>query len=139
MKMPETPAPILIADDDPNDLFLVRRRLQKAGIKHPIVTFQDGEELVNFLREANVGNGEKSGPVSSLVFVDIKMPRMDGFDVLRWIRRQRAFKDLPVVVLSGSDEPRDIRRAQELGATHYLVKLPSAEELRRTIERLVSD
>ena len=56
------------------------------------------------------------------------MPKLNGFEVLRWIRKQAAFKSLPVVMLSGSDEPRDIKRATELGATRYLIKHPPPEE-----------
>lgn len=137
MSTPDALPPILIADDDPNDLFLVRRRLQKAGVKHPIITFSNGEELLGFLREVDGTVGKDAERRPCLVFVDIKMPRVDGFEVLRWIRRQRTLKDLPVVVLSGSDEPRDIQRANELGAAHYMTKLPSAEEFAKKIAELV--
>jgi CheY-like chemotaxis protein len=118
---------ILVADDDANDLFLLRRLLGKAGIKNPIVSCQDGDELVSFLRAAMTGGEKATRPC--VVFLDIKMPRLDGFEVLRWIRKQSTFKTLPVIVLSGSDEPRDLRRAKELGATKYLTKHPSSEAI----------
>jgi CheY-like chemotaxis protein len=62
-----------------------------------------------------------------VVFLDIKMPKLDGFEVLRWIRKQGDLATLPVVMLSGSDEPRDLRRAVELGATRYVIKHPPPE------------
>ena len=116
---------ILVADDNPDDLFLLRRLLAKAGVRNPVVTFRDGHEVVSFLSPVAV-SGEK-GVRPSVVFLDIKMPRLDGFETLRWIRKQNALKSLPVFVLSGSDEPRDIKRATELGATRYMVKHPPAE------------
>ena len=118
---------ILVAEDDSNDLFLLRRLLDKAGVKNPVVSFSNGEEAIAFLQptvNAEVG-GAASPPC--VIFLDIKMPRLDGFDVLRWIRKQRALKNVPVIMLSGSDEPRDLRRATELGASHYLIKHPAPE------------
>lgn len=129
--------PILVADDDANDLFLIRRRLDKAGVKHPIVTFSGGEELVSFLRASCVLGARENGLRPGLLFVDVRMPGMGGFDVLRWVRRQKALKELPIVVLSSSDEPKDIARALELGATEYYTKLPSVEEMAKLVQRLV--
>lgn len=127
--------PILVADDDSNDLFLLRRRLDKAGVRHPIVTFANGEDIVAFLR-AGIAGGS-AGLMPCLVFLDIKMPRRDGFEVLGWLREQKWLKELPVVVLSGSDLPQDKQRARELGATDYIVKLPSAETLGQLVRQLV--
>lgn len=127
--------PILVADDDSNDLFLLRRRLDKAGVRHPIVTFSNGEDIVAFLR-AGIAGGS-AGLMPCLVFLDIKMPRRDGFEVLGWMREQKWLKELPVVVLSGSDLPQDKQRARELGATDYVVKLPSAETLGQLVRQLV--
>lgn len=119
--------PILVADDDGNDVFLLRRRLNKAGVKHPIVTFDNGEDIVTFLRGSLAREAEGLKPC--LVFLDIKMPRRDGFEVLSWMREQRLLKDLPVVVLSGSALDQDKLQARELGATDYVVKPPTSEML----------
>lgn len=118
--MPSLP-PILVADDDPDDLFFTKRILQKAGVKNPLVALQDGEEVIRFLKSADTGPGSEAG-VPCLLVLDIKMPRCGGFEVLEWTRRQKAWRDLKVVILSGSDEPRDRKRATDLGANGYLVK-----------------
>ena len=122
---------IIVAEDDANDLFLMQRLVAKAGIKNPLMSFRDGEEVVTFLR-ACTESGYK-GILPRVVFLDIKMPKVDGFEVLRWIRKQSTFKTLPVVILSGSDEPRDHRRAAELGANGFLVKHPRPEVFARLI------
>lgn len=138
MSKPVALAPILIVDDDANDIFLLRRRLDKAGVKHPVVTFSEGEAALAFLRAACVHGAQESGLRPCLMFVDIKMPRVDGFDVLRGARRQAALKNLPIVIMSGSDEPKDMARAQELGATAYYRKLPTVQELAQLVQRLAT-
>ena len=125
--MPPPPNVILIADDDSDDLFLIRRLLSKAGIRNPVVSCRNGDEVVALLRPA--ASSSEKAVCPCVVFLDIKMPKLDGFEVLRWIRKQTTLKNLPVMMLSGSDEPRDIRRATELGATRYLIKHPTAETL----------
>jgi two-component system response regulator len=116
---------ILVAEDDADDLFLLRRLLNKAGVKNPVVSCGNGDEVVSYLRPVTVNSEKAVRPC--LVFLDIKMPKLDGFEVLRWIRKQTTLKTLPVVILSGSDEPRDVTRATELGATRYLMKHPPPE------------
>lgn len=127
--------PILVADDDSNDLFLLRRRLDKAGVRHPIVTFDNGDEIMAFLRASIAGEG--AGLMPCLIFLDIKMPRRDGFEVLGWLREQKKLKELPVVVLSGSNLPQDRERARQLGATDYVVKPPSPDGLGELVRKLV--
>ena len=122
-----SPNAILVAEDDADDLYLLRRLLNKAGVKNPVVSCRNGDEAVSFLRVV-AANGEKASR-PCLVFLDIKMPKLDGFEVLRWIRKQTTLKTLPVVMLSGSDEPGDMARAAELGATRYLIKHPSPDEI----------
>ena len=125
MASPTSGGVILVADDDADDLFLMRRLLAKAGIKNPVISCRNGDEVVSFLRLAASASEKAVRPC--VVFLDIKMPKLDGFEVLRWIRKQGALANLPVVMLSGSDEPRDLRRATELGATRYVIKHPPPE------------
>lgn len=128
--MPSAPSPIVIADDDSDDVFFARRSLQKAGIRAECLTCMDGREVVALLQDM----AKAPEPiVPRVVFLDIKMPRMDGFETLRWIRSNKTYKKLPVVMLSGSDQARDIALARKLGADEYLVKYPAPSEFARVV------
>src|SRR6266853_4945715 len=109
---------VLVADDDENDVLLLRRAFQKAGLSHTIVRVKDGEEVINYL--AAVGANGKPSP--NLVLLDLKMPRLDGFDVLEWLRNRPERLAVPVVVFSSSVLPKDKEKAETLGALEYLVK-----------------
>src|SRR6266481_1426805 len=109
---------VLVADDDENDVLLLRRAFQKAGLSHTIVHVKDGEEVINYL--AAVGANAKPSP--NLLLLDLNMPRLDGFDVLEWLRNRPERLPVPVVVLSSSVLPKDKEKAETLGAHEYLVK-----------------
>jgi CheY-like chemotaxis protein len=117
--------PIIVAEDDATDLFLLRRQLEKAGVKNPLVVLEDGEVTIAYLRNLCAPAKKESEPRPCLLFLDIKMPKAGGFEVLTWIRKQPALKDLEVVLLSGAKEPKDIRRANDLGVETFLVKFPA--------------
>lgn len=95
------------------------RLLRGAGVAHPVRLFGCGEDLIDALIGVLRG-----APAPLVCFLDVKMPGMSGFDVLRWIRCQRALDDLPVVMLSSSEEPRDLLEAQHSGAQCYVAKFP---------------
>jgi len=107
--------PVAIVDDNPDDLFFFKRCLAKANATPPLVVAEDGEQAVTLLQQP---------PAPLVVFLDLKLPRLSGFNVLQWIRGQRTLDAVPVIVLSSSAEPRDVMRAYALGAQGYLVKHP---------------
>ncbi|SRR6266404_6999807 len=109
---------VLVADDDENDVLLLRRAFQKAGLSHTIIHVRDGEEAVNYLASV----GANANPAPSLVVLDLKMPRLDGFDVLEWLRNRPERLPMSVVVFSSSGLPKDKEKAEMLGAHDYLVK-----------------
>src|SRR5687767_1388144 len=111
--------PILVVDDEPEDTYFLRRALNAARIPNPVIGCGDGEEAVRFLESAKFG-GQRPG----LVFLDLKMPRMDGLEFLAWIRGHAEFADLKIVMLSSSNLPEDRERALQLGAYDYLVEFP---------------
>ena len=123
--------PILLIDDSHEDLFLCKRLLARAGVTHPIVTVDGGEEAIVFLRAAVLPESNALLPL--VIFCDVKMPGHNGFDVLRWIRSQRQLDRVPVYILSGADLESDGARAKELGASAYLVKFPTPDVFQRLI------
>jgi two-component system, response regulator len=133
--MPPTPVNlILIAEDDADDLFLLRRRLEKLRVRQPVVTFTNGADLVTFLRASA---GAANNPLrAALLFLDLNMPKLDGFEALSWIRQQPLLADLNVVVLSGGAEPSDLARAKALGVKHSLMKFPDLTVLAEIIGEL---
>lgn len=117
--------PVVVIEDDPDDLFFITRRINKAGLRNPVVTFGDGDDAVQHFSQL-VQRGSFETP-ACVVFCDIKMPRKNGFEVLRWFKSQPKLAPIQFVMLSGSDEAVDHARARELGANRYLVKFPSEQ------------
>src|SRR6266478_3381503 len=109
---------VLVADDDENDVLLLRRAFQKAGLSHTIIHVKDGQEAIDYLS----GVGADVKPPPSLLVLDLKMPRLDGFDVLEWLQSRQEQLPVPVVVFSSSALPMDKEKAETLGAHDYLVK-----------------
>jgi CheY-like chemotaxis protein len=126
--------PILVADDDADDLYFIERLLKKTGVKNPIKTFNDGTEVVNHLGALLAGAGRNHPP--SLLFLDLKMAGLGGFGFLEWARQQKGLSPLTIVVLSNSSEPGDMAKAIALGAHRYLVKYPCVQTM-TTIVRSV--
>jgi CheY-like chemotaxis protein len=113
---------ILIVEDREDDILLIRRSLQRSGVINPIQVVRNGEEAISYLiGEAKFASREEY-PLPALMLLDLKMPRTDGFQVLSWIRQQPALKALRVIVLTSSEDIRDVNRAYELGANSFLVK-----------------
>src|ERR1041385_7784029 len=98
---------ILVADDDSNDIFLLKRAFHKAGVDVHMEFLRDGEQVIRYLKGSDY-KGET--PIPELLLLDLKMPRVNGFEVLEWIRRQPGLRRLLIIVLTSSDEPRDINR-----------------------------
>jgi len=120
---------ILVADDDPNDVFFLRRAFQKTGLEHPVVHVTDGQEAIDYLRGEADYSDRSRFPLPALLLLDLKMPKVDGFDVLSWLKNRPDLADLPVVVLSSSSREDDIQRARELGADDYRVKPADFDDL----------
>jgi CheY-like chemotaxis protein len=119
---------ILVAEDDPDDVMLLKRAFFKAGVQAALRFVRDGQEVLDYLQGRPPFEDLKENPMPTLLLLDLKMPRLNGFDVLDWLGHQPFLHRLPVVVFSGSAEPEDLRRAYELGASSYLIKPQDPEQ-----------
>ena len=128
--------PILAAEDEEIDRFILNLAFQKAKLSHPLVTVLDGEECVDYLSGVGRFADRTLHSLPALLLLDLKMPRMHGFEVLEWLAARPDFKSLPVVVLSSSSDDSDIQKARQLGARDYFVKPQSLDELVRILQQV---
>src|SRR5579859_6774357 len=115
-------APILVVEDNENEVTLIRRTLTNACVPNPRHFVKSGEEAINYFTGAGPYANRDSFPLPALVLLDLKLPLMNGFEVLKWIRAHPHFKHLRVVVLTGASHIRDVNEAYHLGADSFLVK-----------------
>jgi CheY-like chemotaxis protein len=116
--MQESPV-ILLAEDDDGHALLVRNGLKKAGFHNRVVRFCDGEEALGFLTGPD---GPPRIPAPVVLMLDIRMPKMDGIEVLRRIRANNAFDSMPVVMVTTMDDPGEMEKCRQLGCNSYIVK-----------------
>jgi CheY-like chemotaxis protein len=136
--MSPTLRPILAADDEEADRFILTLAFEKAKLPHPVVTVRDGKEVVDYLSGHAPFTDRAIHPLPALLLLDLKMPRMDGFEVLAWLGTQPDFKDLHVVVLSSSSDDSDIQKARQLGARDYFIKPHALSDWVKILESLQS-
>lgn len=126
-------SPLIVAiDDEADDVFLLRHLIQKTSLEHRFQPFGNGEAAVAGLTSLIEQNDPHALPLA--IFLDVKMAAMNGFDVLRWIRTQKALEAVPVVMISSSDDPGDVALARELGAQGYVKKHPSVAALQTVLD-----
>ena len=129
-------APILLVEDNADEIVLMRRALKLAGTTAPVCTVHDGAEAIEYLsRQGSYCDGMRY-PLPRLMILDLQLPRVSGLGVLEWLRAQPGLRRLPVVVLTSSSEGHDVERAYDLGANSYLVKPAGIAELQRMAELL---
>ena len=121
--------PLLLVDDSPDDHALFRAVLAKAGVENPLVSVGNAEQAIAWLRRACPAGGASRGDKPLAIFLDLHMPGPGGLDVLRWIRRRKAFLKSRVIMLTSSQQPADLQRAAALGADGYLLKHPRPETI----------
>jgi CheY-like chemotaxis protein len=119
-------ATILLVEDEPSDVFLMKRALKAAQIPNPLQVASDGQQAINYLSGEGKFSDRTQFPVPSLIFLDLKLPYKNGFEILTWIRSQRHLDLTLVMVLTSSSEERDIAQCYKLGARTFLVKPPNA-------------
>ncbi|HWG42658.1 MAG TPA: response regulator [Gemmataceae bacterium] len=126
---------ILLAEDDEGHASLVQRNLKRSGIANGLTHVRDGQEALDFLRhEGTFAECVPNGPL--LLLLDINMPRIDGVEVLRQIRADERISKTPVIMLTTTDDPREIERCYQLGCSVYITKPVIYEEFIDAIKRL---
>jgi CheY-like chemotaxis protein len=113
---------ILLVEDNPDDALFAKRAFSKVCPEASLVVARDGEAAVNYLAGAGEFQDRSRHPLPTMILLDLKLPRKSGLEVLEWIRSVSELKDMPVVVLSSSNQPQDVDRATELGVLSYHVK-----------------
>ena len=128
---------VLYVEDDSNDVFFMEWAFKTAGLSNPLHIVTDGKQAIDYL----AGNGPYADraqhPLPALVLLDLNLPQVSGFEVLRWLRQQPQFQGLPVVIFSASDQNADKEQARQLGATDYAVKPLNTAKLPELLQALV--
>ena len=130
---------ILLVEDNADDVFFMERAVRKSGISAPMHVVRDGQQAIDYLSGIGSYADREQHPLPTLVFLDLKLPYIHGFDVLEWIRAESTFKNLPVAVLTSSAEERDRSRAEQLNAQAYLVKPADAPMLLQVMGSIAPD
>ncbi len=125
---------ILIAEDDEGHAILIQRNLKRAGIRNELVVFKNGRAILDFM----YGRGERQREPGTpyVLLLDIGMPEVDGVEVLRQIRADRGLKKLPIIMITTTDDPREVARCHELGCSNYVTKPLDYNQFVEAIRRL---
>jgi CheY-like chemotaxis protein len=133
--MSQEPLVILLAEDDEGHASLIQRNLRRAGVVNEIVHVADGQEALDFVHCQGRFQGRAArGPL--LLLLDIRMPRVDGVEVLRQLKADPATAKLPVIMLTTTDDPREVERCYQLGCGVYVTKPVQYEEFAEAVKRL---
>lgn len=121
--------PILIAEDDENDALIIERALRKAGFANPFHVCSDGTDVIAYVTGKPPYEDRQKFVFPRILITDLKMPKMDGLELLEWLKNNPACGIIPTIVLTASRQESDIQKAYQLGANSYLVKPTSFDRL----------
>lgn len=128
--------PILLVEDNEDDIFLMKRAVKSANMINPLIIVTDGQQAVDYLSGAGEYSDRTEYPLPCLLLLDMKLPYRNGLDVIKWIRQESSLQTLLVVFLTSSPREMDIAEAYRLGANAFLVKPPSVEKLTDMLKAL---
>ena len=125
---------ILIAEDDEGHASLIERNLRRAGIHNDIIIFPDGQETLDFLFQRSPRR--RTNGKHYLLLLDIRMPKMDGFEVLRQIKENGELRKMPVIMVTTTDDPREVAKCHQLGCSNYVKKPVDYDQFVEAIRKL---
>jgi CheY-like chemotaxis protein len=125
---------ILIAEDNADDADILTRAFRSAGLRNPIRVVSDGGEAIRYLKGEGTFSDRANFPPPRLLFIDLKMPGVGGFDLLRWLREHPELRIIPAIVLTSSSLEEDVKLAYDLGANCYLSKPIAFDDLKQMIQ-----
>ncbi len=128
---------VLHVEDDANDVFFVQRAFEKAQLAVKLQRLEDGQQALEYLAGTGCYRDRGSFPLPELMLLDLKLPLLSGFEVLEWARAREEFRELPICILSSSDQAEDIARAKQLGADRYFVKTPTYADVVEVVEEVL--
>jgi CheY-like chemotaxis protein len=132
---PTQPSVILLVEDSPDDVFFFRRAVQKCGVPAVAHLAVDGIEAMDYLLNKGRFVDKAAYPNPDLIFLDLKLPHVNGFELLEWMRRHAECPQPPVVILTSSSQPEDQERAETLGAALYMTKPPSPDQIHQVLRK----
>lgn len=127
---------VLLVEDNPRDVRLTQRAFKKAGLPHELRVVRDGDEALAYLHREGVYQDPLSAPRPDVMLLDLNLPRMGGHELLHAVKQDSRFKQLPIIVLTTSERPDDVRQAYDAGANAYLLKPVEFSRFTAVIEQL---
>ena len=126
---------ILIAEDDEGHVGLIRKNLERAGIANELLHFKDGQEVMDFLFRKGDGPKRKSG-TAYVLLLDIQMPRLNGIEVLAQVKADPELRKIPVIMVTTTDDSREVEKCHALGCNNYIVKPIDYENFMNAVRQL---
>lgn len=126
---------ILIVEDDDGHARLTEKNLRRAGISNELLRFKDGQEILDFLFRKGEGR-KRENQVAYLLLLDIRIPKIDGVEVLRQIKQDGEMRKIPVIMLTTMDDPREVEACHQLGCSHYIVKPVAYDKFAEVLSQL---
>ena len=129
-------ANILIVEDNKEHLELIRKNLLRAGVCNELLTFADGQEILNFLFDMDKGFEGEHNSHEYILLLDLNLPKVDGVKVLEKVKQDTQLKKIPVIILTATDDRHTIERCHNLGCSTYIVKPREHQDFEETIQKL---
>ncbi|MBM3224298.1 MAG: response regulator [Candidatus Tectomicrobia bacterium] len=127
---------VLLVEDNPRDVRLTQRAFKQAGLPHELRVVRDGDEALTYLHREGAYQEPDVAPRPDVILLDLNLPRMGGHELLRQVKQDSRFKQLPIIVLTTSERPDDVRQAYDAGANAYLLKPVEFSRFTEVIEQL---